>query len=165
MCGLAAIAMLSACGCANTGSIARGQSPIEQTAYGQKGPLHEHIDEHFHGRNITYYNERGMYGADGGMAGPYGAAACPPGGGYGQCPPGGYGQCPPGGGCPSGMCGNGGGGVCGGPHHGYSYSYERPDDLSYPPPNVPGGAIVYPYYTHRGPSDFFRDAPKVGATR
>jgi hypothetical protein len=45
------------------------------------------------------------------------------------------------------------------PRHGFSYSYKQPNDLVYPPPGPAGGAggvVVYPYYTHKGPSDFFR---------
>jgi len=50
------------------------------------------------------------------------------------------------------------------PEHHFSYSYSRPNNLSYPPPQVPGGAIVYPYYTLKGPSDFFRDDGRVDGT-
>jgi hypothetical protein len=42
------------------------------------------------------------------------------------------------------------------PQHRYNYSYHRPRNLAYPPPNLPGGAVIYPYYTHKGPSCFFR---------
>lgn len=42
------------------------------------------------------------------------------------------------------------------PNHHFTYAYMRPKNLLYPPPEVPGGAVVYPYYTHKGPSDFFR---------
>jgi hypothetical protein len=87
------------------------------------------------------------HGCPGGMCQPMGG-----------CP---QGMCPPMGGCPSGMCGgsHGGNAYDHVPHHGYSIAYSRPNDLVYPPANVPGGAVVYPYYTHRGPSDFFRDDP------
>jgi hypothetical protein len=47
------------------------------------------------------------------------------------------------------------------PQHHFTYSYKRPNNLVYPPPQVPGGAIVYPYYTLKGPSDFFRDDGRV----
>lgn len=43
------------------------------------------------------------------------------------------------------------------PTHYHTYSYKRPNDLVYPSPNSVGGAVVYSYYTLRGPSDFFRD--------
>ena len=37
----------------------------------------------------------------------------------------------------------------------HTYSYKTPKDLCYPQQNQPGGAVTYPYYTHKGPSDFF----------
>lgn len=57
-----------------------------------------------------------------------------------------------------------GGGYCRGygddlscyPRHNYTYGYQRPRHLVYPQQNATGGAIVYPYYTHKGPSDFFQ---------
>jgi hypothetical protein len=42
------------------------------------------------------------------------------------------------------------------PTHHHTYAYERPRDLVYPSPTSVGGAVVYPYYTFKGPSDFFR---------
>jgi len=42
------------------------------------------------------------------------------------------------------------------PQHHFTYGYNRPKNMLYPPPEVPGGAVTYPYYTHKGPSDFFR---------
>ncbi|WP_417851471.1 hypothetical protein [Thalassoglobus sp.] len=42
------------------------------------------------------------------------------------------------------------------PRHNYTYGYQRPKHLVYPQQNATGGAVVYPYYTHKGPSDFFR---------
>lgn len=42
------------------------------------------------------------------------------------------------------------------PRHNYTYGYQRPRHLVYPQPQATGGAVVYPYYTHKGPSDFFR---------
>ncbi|MFN0199298.1 MAG: hypothetical protein ACKVT0_21320 [Planctomycetaceae bacterium] len=40
------------------------------------------------------------------------------------------------------------------PHHRHTYVYRRPE-LSYPPSNGPTGTVVYPYYTVKGPDDFF----------
>ncbi|HWL08541.1 MAG TPA: hypothetical protein VNQ76_09060 [Planctomicrobium sp.] len=71
-----------------------------------------------------------------------GAPGCPPGGysGYENCPP-----------------GNAHGlGTHGCRQDRYSYNYLVPNNLVYPQQNSVGGAVVYPYYTHRGPSDFFR---------
>lgn len=42
------------------------------------------------------------------------------------------------------------------PRHNYTYGYQRPRHLVYPQRQATGGAVVYPYYTHKGPSDFFR---------
>jgi hypothetical protein len=41
------------------------------------------------------------------------------------------------------------------PTHYQTYSHKWPQNLVYPPPVVPAGAIQYPYYTLRGPTDFF----------
>ena len=77
----------------------------------------------------------------------------------------------PGGACPNGACQTGAcpGGACG-PYgcsptnpkcvrDARSFSYTQPNNLRYPAQGMPGGAVVYPYYTHKGPSDFFRDDP------
>lgn len=52
-----------------------------------------------------------------------------------------------------------GGGLEGGhqPTHYHIYSYEQPRDLVYPPANTPAAIIQYPYYTTKGPDDFFLD--------
>ena len=41
------------------------------------------------------------------------------------------------------------------PTHHHTYDYRQPKDLVYPPQNQPAAAVVYPYYTLKGPSDFF----------
>ncbi len=41
------------------------------------------------------------------------------------------------------------------PKHHHTYDYRQPKDLVYPPQNQPAAAVVYPYYTLKGPSDFF----------
>lgn len=41
------------------------------------------------------------------------------------------------------------------PKHHHTYSYKQPQNLSYPAQNQPAGVVVYPYYTCKGPSDFF----------
>ncbi|HVJ86454.1 MAG TPA: hypothetical protein VM452_12470 [Caulifigura sp.] len=131
----------------------RGQSPaaVQQAQFGNHGSLHEATREHLNGYDITHFNvgQSGQIYQSGGYIGGPGGPGCPQ---PGMCPQGG--NCPPGYGCPTGQCGNGE--VACQPHHGYSYSYKVPNDLVYPPANVPGGAVVYPYYTHKGPSDFFR---------
>jgi len=165
------MASLGAAGCTSTAPIIRGQNPdlvpnagVTQT-HGHR-PVKAAIDEvtdcyhEHHNTTTTFHNGNvGQYApARIGGAGHLGHGgcpqSCPP--GYGNCPPG-Y-QCPPQqcrGNCPQGAC------RCGNdlnwyPKHGYSYSYKRPNDLVYPQQGAVGGAVVYPYYTHKGPSDFFR---------
>lgn len=41
------------------------------------------------------------------------------------------------------------------PTHHHTFDYKQPKNLSYPPQNQPAGVVVYPYYTCKGPSDFF----------
>jgi hypothetical protein len=91
------------------------------------------------------------------------------------------GNCGPGGYCPDGNCGPYGdcySDGCHDPHcmgcnlhpykewrptHYHSYTYSipwgmhsiSPSQLSYPPANQPAAVVVYPYYTVRGPTDFF----------
>jgi hypothetical protein len=150
---LAACGLLAACGCAQTGPVMRGQSPaaLQQASFGYHGSVHEAAANHLYGSQTTHFNmgQDGMPYQAGGYGCPNGM--CPQGGcPQGYCPQGG---CPQGG-CQPGYCGDGS--IACQPHHGYSYSYKTPNDLSYPSPQVPGGAVMYPYYTHKGPSDFFR---------
>lgn len=49
----------------------------------------------------------------------------------------------------------GAGGGNWGPQHRIFYTYHHPTDLRYPPPQVPAAIVQYPYYTNRGPTDFF----------
>ncbi|GDY09435.1 hypothetical protein LBMAG52_29210 [Planctomycetia bacterium] len=41
------------------------------------------------------------------------------------------------------------------PKHHHTFDYRQPKNLSYPPQNQPAGVVAYPYYTCKGPSDFF----------
>ncbi len=41
------------------------------------------------------------------------------------------------------------------PIHHQTYSYKPPKNLVYPPDNQPAGVVQYPYYTTKGPTDFF----------
>ncbi len=148
-CALTAAAMT---GCGTTGTVARGQSDaIQPTGFERHdphypGPYAQAAHDHIYDEHTSYHN------------GGQGASSCPP-GGNGNCPPGG-GQCPhgcpPGGRCQHGYFGHIGPDGDWYPTHRYTYSYNEPRNLSYPPPQVPAGAVVYPYYTHKGPSDFFR---------
>jgi hypothetical protein len=42
------------------------------------------------------------------------------------------------------------------PTHHHHFDYDPPRDLVYPAANVPPATIVYPYYTCKGPDDFFK---------
>ena len=73
----------------------------------------------------------------------------------GGCPPGG--QCQ-GGGCglANGTCQPGNYGVPFHPSHRNFYTYKAPQNVVYPNPRpTPMAAINYPYYTTKGPTDFF----------
>jgi hypothetical protein len=139
---------LTACGCGSTGVVTRGQD-----AHAPAGEVHDHSD----GQQTSYYSdgngmrERRMRNR--GANCPQESHYCPPQGFGGACPHGVHGGCP--------QCNGGGGGLHGRapdwtPTHHKTYAYSVPDDLSYPEQNAVGGAIKYPYYTHKGPSDFFR---------
>jgi len=59
--------------------------------------------------------------------------------------------------CPKGSLGNSYGGVSTWwrPTHHHTYSYRPPKNLVYPPENQPAAIVQYPYYTVKGPTDFF----------
>lgn len=153
---LAAALFVGVSGCTTPQATTRGQSvqhvghhdhnvntlPM-RTGSGVSSIQNYFHDKHVYGDTASYHSTSGFPGYSGfAEHGPHGAA-CP-----GGCPHGA---------CPSGHCGHGCGHGCGHPHHYHSYSYERPANLVYPSPNAVGGSVVYPYYTHKGPSDFFRD--------
>lgn len=41
------------------------------------------------------------------------------------------------------------------PTHNLWYQYNQPRDLVYPAENTPAAVVQYPYYTCKGPDDFF----------
>lgn len=41
------------------------------------------------------------------------------------------------------------------PTHHHTWEYNPPKGLTYPDPNQPPATVQYPYYTIKGPSDFF----------
>jgi hypothetical protein len=43
------------------------------------------------------------------------------------------------------------------PTHHLWYKYNHPRNLVYPQDNTPAAVVQYPYYTCKGPDDFFRD--------
>lgn len=162
---MAGVAVLAATGCAGSGTVVRGQSPVvvgesdgpligTAPGYGDKPKLkhakkhdfrvldyhRDHVLGHDNGQYSgveAYYPDHQMrvYETDG-----YGAG-CPACDGGMSCPPGG---------CPHCGCGHG---HCKGNKH--TYQYKWPENLVYPPPVLPAGMVVYPYYTLRGPTDFF----------
>lgn len=58
---------------------------------------------------------------------------------------------------PNGQCGPQCGPGCQHGHHNghYQWTYTPPQGLRYPPQNGPSGVVFYPYYTLKGPDDFF----------
>ncbi|NNJ27149.1 hypothetical protein LzC2_32490 [Planctomycetes bacterium LzC2] len=135
-------------------------------------PVSGHVESHPH-----------VHGAPAVHSGPAVQGGVPqhagPHGGYADCPQC-YGNCPPGG-CPTclgthglaplppcGLFAQGGPFHRGGtfvPQHRHEYSYNAPEGYLYPPganPNVPGKmgpmpVTQYPYYTTKGPDDYFHD--------
>lgn len=69
------------------------------------------------------------------------------------CPECNFGQNCPDGGCRH--CGRGCGYRHGMPQHYQTYQYNWPSNMVYPTQGVPSGLVQYPYYTLRGPTDFF----------
>ena len=71
-------------------------------------------------------------------------------------------ECGDGSHCPQGgchRCGRGCGYHDGKPQHYQTYRHHWPKNMVYPQQGVPSGMIQYPYYTLRGPTDFFMDKP------
>lgn len=171
----AGIALLLATGCSQTQqSIVRGQSPVVQPSGVYDGPIigtapgygeRPHVKSHTHDFKILHQNGKPLadhhgpdYGYDDGAYDgreqfypnhhkhvyDVGGAevGCPACNGGLSCPPSG---------CPH--CGYGCGHHC--PKHVHSYQYNWPQNLVYPSPVLPAGMVQYPYYTLRGPTDFF----------
>jgi hypothetical protein len=71
------------------------------------------------------------------------------------CPACEQGRACPQGGCPHCGCRANGCGPGGFPYHYQTYRFDWPQNQVYPPNQVPAGMVQYPYYTLRGPTDFF----------
>lgn len=138
----AALMLPFAVGCSSSQSLVRGQSPDAAR-----------VDS-----GIVQANHQQAAGQPQGSVTPvsHHAAApcdCENGGGHGGYVTGGnvyYSDCPS-------DC-DGSGNCLGGcllPGHTHWYSYNAPQNLVYPPANQPAAMIQYPYYTTRGPTDFF----------
>lgn len=165
---VAAITACTAAGCVQTPTTVRGQNPAAPAAqaapmlegpiigtapgYGER-PLLKHSQRDFKMlssvHNPAYADGNGFYdstdipqqrvyevGGDGQGQG------CPACNGGLDCPDGGCPHC--GCGCDHGC-----------PDHYHTYSYKWPKNLVYPQPVLPAGMVQYPYYTLKGPSDFF----------
>jgi hypothetical protein len=146
-------------GCAQSPGTIRAQNPAESDQW-QQGAIQQVGFRH---------GKRRCKGRKCGPINTYAGPGC----NNGSCQGCGNGSCQ---GCGNGCCeGNQG---CGGvgclgcldccprdwyPTHRHWYRYEPPGsrhchenrDLVYPPANVPGAVVQYPYYTVKGPSDFF----------
>lgn len=162
---MAGVAVLAATGCTQTGSVVRGQSPaggdfqgpIIGTApgYGElktKAKRSHNDYKAFHGhRNHVLGHENGQYDGSEAFYDNHRKHVYETGDGGGGCPACNNGMSCPAGGCPHCGCG------CGHdkPDHYQTYSYKWPQNLAYPPPVLPAGMVQYPYYTLRGPTDFF----------
>ena len=159
-------------GCGSAPTVFRAQEPIQdpmvqQTSHGTQPHLSEAIHDYEKYNEVLYFdNANGETKAQQQASQPYPAhthahngGACPA---CEDCPH--CKGCPPSGqSCPFCQQGLGGNPNCdpnGGHHkypdHHFTYSYHRPKNLKYPSPQVPAGAVVWPYYTLKGPSDFFR---------
>lgn len=126
-----------------------GQGPVIGTAPGY-GEFSKHKHKDFkafpgiHDNNFGY--EGGYYaGPNGYYAAHNKRAYSYAGGGDGGCP-----HCQYGAACPQGGCRH-----CGLPKHYTTYEFKAPGNLSYPQVGAPAGMVQYPYYTFRGPTDFF----------
>lgn len=172
-------------GCGQSRALVRGQSPstiapvvngdpavgghVEATgpiigsapgyAENVKGSKSKHTHHDFKAYNGFRDNNFGYEG--GYYAGPEGYytdrdRTYTAGGAGSGCPACEYGRGCPQEGCPHCGHGHGGHGGPGGcPQHYQTYRYNWPQNMVYPPSEVPAGMVQYPYYTLRGPTDFF----------
>lgn len=142
--------------------VIRGQSPSAPAeAYGPligSAPGYGEFSKHknkdfktfpqFHNNNFGY--EGGYYAGPEGYTTSHGKKIYTTGHAGDGCPHCQYGQSCPADGCPH----------CGKhykqkPTHYTTYDYKWPQNLVYPQYGAPAGAVQYPYYTFRGPTDFF----------
>jgi hypothetical protein len=167
----AAAALLAVAGCAQTPNAIRGQSPSAEDGpligsapgYGQHSPpiakhhdytVFRHHRDHNFGYEEAWYDGKEQYYPNQqtvvyDVGGP--GDGCPACNAGQSCPPGGCPHC--GFGCLKRSCLNKHPHGC--PDNYATYSYKWPQNLVYPQPVVPAGMVQYPYYTLRGPTDFF----------
>ncbi len=165
--GLAGTLLAAGVGCANNNSLIRGQSPdavgVARAADRPAMPLYraQSPDAAKPKHNTKLVSHEGNVVSSevlsqGAVMGGGPAAYCPPGESY--CPPGQPGFCMPGIPCPGIPVP----GVFAGGNH---YSYKDPGVPVYPAgtgpgltgPGSPGAITQYPYYTTKGPDDFYLD--------
>lgn len=160
-------------GCGQSRQLVRGQSPstnapaaeplgpIIGSAPGYAEQTEPHKARHLH-QDFKVYNgfRDNNFGYEGGYyAGPQGYytdhdRTYRTGQRGGGCPACEYGRGCPQGGCQHCGCNNGcGPGGC--PQHYQTYRYNWPQNMVAPPSEVPAAMVQYPYYTLRGPTDFF----------
>ena len=113
-------------GCASSTPVMRGQSPVNGHGSWSDGPAMNHE-----------------------------CPMCESGQGHGQgqpCPPyrGGHGPHRGAANCQDAGCN-----LPGHPVHRNFHTYHAPQNLMYPPENAAPAQVQYPYYTFRGPTDFF----------
>lgn len=147
-------------GCSATSPVMRGQSPNTQfTSWGANCGEGGGACDTRSGRRSARRNggcENGNC-QQGGMcpdgqchSGMYGGGGCPD----GSCQ---SGACQSGA-CPDGRCGHGRKNCFTMPFHPVHrnfHTYDVPKGLTYPQQNRPPASYQYPYYTTRGPTDFF----------
>jgi hypothetical protein len=159
---LAGTLLATGVGCSSTNALIRGQSPDGSTGVARasdrpvfRGQTPERTAAPKPSHKTQLVSHEGMPVSGGMMAdGSYVGEYCPPQGAY--CPPG---MCMPGIPCPGIPCP--GAGV----FAGHRSEYENPGIPVYPPgtgpaltgPGSPGAVVQYPYYTTKGPDDFFLD--------
>lgn len=164
-------------GCGQSRQLVRGQSPatgapvvadpaecegpIIGSAPGYAEKVHGAKSKHTHHDFKAYRGFRdNNFGYEGGYyAGPQGYytdhdRTYTTGSSASGCPACEYGRSCPHGGCPHCGCDAGcGPGGC--PQHYQTYRFDWPQNMVYPPNVLPAGMVQYPYYTLRGPTDFF----------
>jgi hypothetical protein len=160
---LAGTLLVAGVGCSATDSLIRGQSPDDGIGIARasdrpifRGQTPDRAAMPRPSHNTQLVSHEGMPVSGGMMAdGSYVGGYCPPQGG--NCPPG---MCMPGIPCPGIPCPGAALGLSGTVTH-----YKDPGVPVYPPgtgpaltgPGSPGAIVQYPYYTTKGPDDFFLD--------
>lgn len=166
--GMAGTLLAAGLGCSQNNALIRGQSPdgvgVARAADYSRPLFRGQSPDAPKTKLVSHEGapvSGGMVAGDPAIQyGPMGGSYCPPDGSY--CPPGG--ACMPGIPCPGipvpGIPCPGAGWMSG-----HTYSYRDPGVPVYPPgtgpaltgPGSPGAVVQYPYYTTKGPDDFFLD--------